>query len=359
MSGSRVSDPHLSRRSLLIGGWAAAASLAGPPVRCSGPQPWFEGRAIAIDPAEAEPLGVPERVAALGLNVVDLCHTAEWAVGTEEGRRLIDALRRSGIGYEFSLHACTWFLPRSLFAADPSLFRMNDAGNRVPDANLCVHSETALDILCEGAVRYARILPPSTLRFHFWTDDGAPMCRCPKCRELSDSDQALVLENRLVRELRRCWPGARVAHLAYQRTLAAPHKVKPAPGMYLEYAPIERDCLRPLDDGSEVHTRLLDHLDANLRVFGAQDAEVLDYWLDNSRYAGWKREKVTRVPWNADAFRRDLRTYATRGIRRIRTYAMWFDTEYVRRWGPPPLAEYAAGLARWRRVRGQPVEARG
>jgi hypothetical protein len=73
----------------------------------------------------------------------------------------------------------------------------------------------------------------------YWGDDGQPWCRCPKCRELTDSDQALVFENHLIRALRRLDPAAALAHLAYATTLPPPRKVNPEPGIFLEYALIE------------------------------------------------------------------------------------------------------------------------
>lgn len=43
---------------------------------------------------------------------------------------------RSGLEVEYELHAMNELLPRSLFAAEPLLFRMNEQGERAADANL-------------------------------------------------------------------------------------------------------------------------------------------------------------------------------------------------------------------------------
>ncbi|MCC6731549.1 MAG: DUF4838 domain-containing protein [Chthonomonadales bacterium] len=340
--------------SALLGAVTSAAGAAGE--AADQRDAWFVGRGVAIVPTEAAAMELPERAGEWDLNLIDMSHYAEWAAGTDEGRALVAACRRLGVGIEFSLHVPSMFLSRTLFEKDPTLFRMDESGNRTPDANLCVHSEPALEILCENAVKYADLLRPTTGRYHYWTDDGAKMCRCPRCRGLSDSDQALIVENRMLKALRRGDRRARVAHLAYQPTLVPPTQVKPEPGIYLEFAPIERDSLKPLDNGSPVHTKVLEHLDANLALFGKRDAEVLEYWLDNSRASGWKRERIGLLPWSRETYLRDLRVYAGRGIRRMRTYAYWFDADYVGRYGPPPLAEYGAGLRRWHAVRGRPVE---
>ena len=127
-----------------------------------------------------------------------------------------------------------------LFQKDKSLFRMNEKGERVPDANLCVHSSNALDIAAENALKFARSLQPTTGRYFFWGDDGQPWCRCDRCRDLTDSDQSLLFENHLMKALRGIDSKASLAHLAYANTLSPPRAVKPEPGIFLEYAPIKR-----------------------------------------------------------------------------------------------------------------------
>src|SRR5207249_1139096 len=101
-------------------------------------------------------------------------------------------------------------------------------GVRTPDANLCVHSERALEIAAENAVALSRTLRPTTGRYFLWGDDAMPWCRCPRCRALADSDQALLLENRLLAALRVLDPEAKLAHLAYHNTLRLPEQIRPA-----------------------------------------------------------------------------------------------------------------------------------
>src|SRR5262249_5680569 len=79
-------------------------------------------------------------------------------------------------------------------------------------------------------------LRPTTWRYFFWGDDNQPWCRCPRCRELSDSDQALVFENYLLKALRQRDPKAQLAHLAYANTLSPPARVRPELAVFLEYA---------------------------------------------------------------------------------------------------------------------------
>jgi len=88
----------------------------------------------------------------------------------------------------------------------------------------------------------------------------------------------------------------------------------------------------------------LDALDANLEVFGRVRTQVLEYWLDVSRFSRWKRESIVELPWNREVLIRDLGTYAVRGIRNVTSSAVWIDGAYVRRFGDPPIQEYGAAL---------------
>jgi len=282
---------------------------------------------------------------------------------SEVGHRFFEECNQLGLVVEHEMHALSDLLPRELFAKDPTMFRMNEKGERLGDANLCVHSERALEIAAENAARYTRELRTSTGRYFFWIDDARSMCHCPKCRDFLESDQALILENHLLRAIRKVDEKATLAHLAYANTIDAPKQVKPAPGIFLEFAPIERRYDVPFSDREAksarrnfLHSRLLDALDANLAWFGREGAQVLEYWLDVSRFATWKREQTIEIPWKDEVFRDDLAMYAKRGIRHVTTFAAWLDGEYAKRWGVAPVKSYGAGLARWRHRGGSPVE---
>ena len=278
-------------------------------------------------------------------------------VKTEEGQAFLEACRDLDIAVEHELHAMAELLPRELFKKDPAMFRMNDAGHRVPDCNLCVHSEAALRVVCEHAGTYAGVLRPTTGRYFFWIDDGQPMCRCPQCRGLSDSDQALILENALLKALRQGDPRATVAHLVYMNTLKPPTQVKPQPGIFLEYAPYMRRYDVPfrhrearLDrPGVPSHGEQLDALDGNLELFGCEGAQALEYWLDVSRFARQQDQDLVRLPWDGQVFLDDLDLYASRGIRHVTSFAVKIHGDYVRRFGEPPLREYASGMLEWKR----------
>ncbi len=348
----------LTRRHLLRG--IAAGALAGR-VRAQtttrvADAPWFQTRGVVLTPEDLTLHDWPERVAAAGLNTVGLHHPLSprklvTFIQSEAGTSFLQQCRALKLDIEYELHAMQELLPRDLFGTSPELFRMNEKGERVGDANLCVHSRRGMEIVVEHALELARRLRPTTHRYFFWGDDGLPWCRCPQCAGLSDSDQAMMVENRVIGALQRIDPKAELAHLAYHNTLPPPRQVRPAPGIFLEYAPIERRYDLPLQStGEPKNQRDLELLDANLALFGRERARVLEYWLDVSLFSKWKKPAV-KLSFKPDVLAADLNTYGSRGIRQVSTFAVYLDADYVRRFGEPPLGEYGRQLTTWRPTR--------
>jgi hypothetical protein len=337
------------RRSFLAACTGAAASavdigrLLG-----EGPSP-FRIRGVVLLPEDLTLTDWPERAKKVGLTTIGIHHqnspaaVIEW-MKSDAGQRFREQCLKLRLEVEFELHAMKELLPRVLFAKNPDFFRMNDKGMRQSDSNCCVHSARALEIIAENALRIGKDLRPTTGRYFYWGDDGAPWCRCPKCKELSPSEQAVIIENRILTELRKHEPKAQVAHLAYQNTLAPPKAVKPVEGVFLEFAPINRRYDIPHDEQGSNKTGGLEALDANLRVFATGSAQVLEYWLDASRFSHWKRPAV-RVPWLRKVFLADLEAYRKRGVKCVTTFAAWIDADYNRQYGSLDfLAEYGEGL---------------
>ena len=223
------------------------------------------------------------------------------------------------------------------------------------DYNCCPHSEKALDIIAAKAAGYAAALPATNHRYYFWLDDNAPVCHCPECRDLSPSEQALIIENRMIKAIREVDPEAMLAHLAYHGTMEPPVKVKPEEGIFLEFAPIEREWDRPLDDldapgrkGRMSHREVLDLLERNLEVFPAGTAVVLEYWLDVSLASDWKKPAVN-LPWHRDVFISDLATYRRYGIGDVTSFAVYMDSVWFRKFPSQPcIPEYGAGFELFR-----------
>jgi hypothetical protein len=340
------------RKFLSLGVGAAAAALVRGSVTAAEPagEPVLLTRGVVLLPEDLTLSDWPERAKKAGLTTIGIHHqnspqaAADWAK-TDRGQHFHERCRKLGLEVEYELHAMKELLPRGLFAKDPDLFRMNEKGERTADANCCVHSDRALEIIAENAVRVAEALRPTTGRYFYWGDDGQPWCLCPQCRDLSPSEQAVVVENWVLQALRKVDAKARVAHLAYLNTLPPPKKVKPDEGVFLEYAPINRRYDIPFERQQDPKlAEELHALDANLEVFPKETAQVLEYWLDVSRFSGWRRPGV-KLPWNKEVFLADVAAYGSRRVRHITTFAAWVDADYERRFGDLGfIAEYGAGL---------------
>jgi hypothetical protein len=305
-------------------------------------QPFFTTRGVVLSTNDLNTLDWPKIAKEAGLTTIATHITPSQVtafIQSLKGQEFLEECRELGLEVEHELHAMNDLLPRNLFKEDSGMFRMNEQGRRVADYNLCVHSEKALRIVSENAVRYAKILKPTTSRYFYWIDDGRPMCHCPQCKKYSDSEQALILENTLIRALRKFDPKATLAHLAYYNTMAPPVKVKPEPGIFLEFAPIQRSYRFPLSDIEahvestgistiRTHNQLLELLDENLKVFGKDNAQVLEYWIDCSRFSNWERP-AKKLPWNKAVFLQDIDLYAKKGIRNITSFAVYIDAEYL------------------------------
>lgn len=318
----------------------------------SAKESFFRTRGVVLTTDDLTLVDWPQRAKAVGLTTLAL-HAPKSPrlladyIRSKPGRKFLAACRRLGLAVEYELHAMQDLLPREHFDRAPKLFRMDEKGQRVRDWNLCVHSGPAMQIVADNAVALARTLRPTTGRHFYWGDDGRPWCRCPECAGLSDSDQALLVANRIVEALRKVDPKAQVAHLAYDNTLPPPRQIKPARGIFLEFAPIHRRYDAPFERAADAKTRQqFDMLDANLEVFGRDSAQALEYWLDASRFSGWKKPAV-KIPFDPQVLAADLDTYGRRGLRHVTTFAVYIDAEYVSRHGQPPLQEYGEQLRRW------------
>jgi hypothetical protein len=348
-------SPHQLRRRAFLARVIAGVALTAVPGCQTNPSASkskpFATKGVVLIPSDLSLADWPERASRAGLNTIALHHSSSPQVVVRfiqsgPGQKFLEQCEQLDLEVEYELHAIKELLPRELFAQDPSLFRMDEKGQHTPDANCCVHSSHALEIIGEKAVSLSQVLRPTTGRYFLWGDDGRPWCRCPKCNGLSDPDQALVLENHLLKSLRRVDRRATLAHLSYAKTLTAPSQVKPERGIFLEYAPIKRRYDIPYSQQSQPgDADSLASLDANLKVFPRHTAQVLEYWLDVSRFSHWNRPAV-KLPWNRDVFLADLDTYAARGIRNVTSFAVWIDADYTNQDAELRfIAEYGAGLS--------------
>ena len=262
-------------------------------------------------------------------------------VKTPEFRSLVDLAKSKGIEIEYEIHAMGWLLPRKLFETHPEYFTMDAEGNRNPKNNLCVSNEEAMDIMAGNAVKLAKQLYGSSNRYHFWLDDVMHdrRCMCPKCRELSASDQCLVVVNRLVEALRKEIPDAKVPFLSYYHTLYLPEKIKPAPGVFLEFAPISK--WQPKDHPTHIQFADTERTQLPLLMdfFGREDTKVLEYWLDNSLFSSWKKPPK-ELHADGEQAKQDIARYIGWGVKEITTFACFLGPDYEELFGEPDITPY-------------------
>ena len=268
-----------------------------------------------------------------------LCERLEDA----EYRKMIDYARGRGISIEYEMHSARFLLPKSEFEKHPEYFRMTREGERSPDLNCCPSSEAALDIIAENAARLAKRLYGSTNRFFFWLDDARDgKCHCPKCIGLSASDQQLMILNRIIKRLRKDIPNASLSYLAYMETIAPPTDIKPEDGIFLEYAPFERDFHKPLSDD-----RQSGYVPALLDFFGREGAKALDYWYDNSLFSRWKKPPQP-FSVDRDVLCSDFRYYRALGFSDVGCFACFLGGDYEELYGEVDISDFSEAFNKFK-----------
>ncbi len=327
-------------------------TVCGMLISCGKSEPFYKMRGVVLSVEDLETVDWPKLAAENDINTIGTHIHPEQVyqfIQSEKGQKFLNECQKYGIQVEHQLHAIKELLPRKLFEQDSTLFRMNELGLRTTDANCCPSNQKALDIIAKNAADYAKKLPATNHRYYFWLDDGAPTCLCPQCKELTASDQALLIENAMIKSIREVDQNAMLAHLAYHNTIDAPKNVKPNEGIFLEFAPFHRSWEQPIADPNaegrgERHAVTLNHLRDNLKVFPVETAVVLEYWLDVSLFSSWKKPAVS-LPWNAEVFNQDIKTYAELGIRNVTSFAVYMDDKYFETYPDKSyLKEYGSGL---------------
>lgn len=252
---------------------------------------------------------------------------------TDKGRRLLSYARSLGLEIEYEMHAASFLIPREMFSSHPEYFREAN-GVRTNDYNFCVSSDEMLRLMAKNAAALGRVLSPDTHDYYFWLDDAENnRCECEKCRTLSASDQSLIVANAIADELRRFDSSARVCYLAYLATLTPPKSVKPAPGVFLEYAPMKRDRSIPVWQDETVKREL----DALFTVFEPGEAKILEYWYDNSMFSNWKKPPKKFTPDN-ERIAKEIDFYRSLGVGNVTSFACYLGADYEALYGAPDFS---------------------
>jgi hypothetical protein len=221
-------------------------------------------------------------------------------------------LESYGIAAEYGGHVLQILLPRERFQSDPGMFPANDDGARMARGNLCVSNPAALELVREGALKYAGDYPENEL-LHIWGADvwrGA-WCRCGKCRELSPQLQYMDVVNAVAESLAARGASAPpVAYLAYHDTLEPHPGLRPLPNVWFEWAPRERCYSHAIDDPAcEINPPFLESLKRYLEIFDGR-AHIFEYYADAILFGGLAFATPGVVA-------RDLRAYHALGIKSV------------------------------------------
>lgn len=252
---------------------------------------------------------------------------------TDKGRRLLSYARSLGLEIEYEMHAASFLVPREMFSSHPEYFREAN-GVRTNDYNFCVSSDEMLRTVANRAAELVSKLDYSSHDYYLWQDDvDGGECGCEKCRTLSASDQSLIIANAIADELRRFDSSARVCYLAYLGTLTPPKSVKPAPGVFLEYAPMKRDRSIPVWEDDNVKRELAALFD----VFEPGEAKILEYWYDNSMFSNWKKPPKKFTPDN-ERIAKEIEFYRSLGVGNVTSFACYLGADYEALYGAPDFS---------------------
>lgn len=315
------------------------------------PEHFFKMRGLVLGWSEVSNARVIDYISISKKNGINTFSVYNAPRGTQVWTNFEKNCKDAKIDIEFEEHMMSFLLPRERFDNYPEWFRMDKNGNRTKDANGCPSSDGALNEVYRNAIDIGRRYASTNHRYYFWLDDGGDICHCPKCKDLNASDQALIFENKAIEALKTIDPEAKLAHLCYSNTLEPPRTVKPHEDIFLEFAPFFRTWDQPLANtwakgrSGITHAEYLKQLKANLKVFPAATAQVLEYWMDDSLFSEWDENNLVEVPWSKEIFLKDLETYASHGITNITCYAAYVGPKYVQKFGYPKfLDEYGQGL---------------
>ena len=260
-----------------------------------------------------------------------------YLLKTDAYRRLLDYAVSSGLKIEYEMHAASFLVDRKLFESHPEYFRMDETGERTRRMNFCFSNPEAMEIALSSAEKLADQLYASEPNYYFWLDDDqkGSGCQCEKCRAYSFSDQQLLFENALIKRLKRNRPNAKVSHLAYYQAMRPPKAVIPETGIFLEYAPIERDMKKSL----RAQNADAAHIEALIAFFGKENARVLEYWFDNSYFSSWKKPPK---PFRADGalVKEDIDFYSRLGFSNIASFACFLGEDYEALYGSADISAF-------------------
>ena len=94
----------------------------------------------------------------------------------------------------------------------------------------------------------------------------------------------------------------------------------------------------------EACTALNLEIDPLIRFFGREDAQVLEYWYDNSMYSNWTKPPKRFTP-DEDTVFRDIAFYRQKGFVSIASFGCFLGPDYEELYGEPDLTAFQKALS--------------
>ena len=176
--------------------------------------------------------------------------------------------------------------------------------------------------------------------YYIWRDDTKDgLCHCELCRKYNGADQNMLVMKYILKGIKQYDPQAKLSFLTYQDSFDVP-LITPDKDMFLEFAPIERNHFVSIigkDAQNEKNREILERL---LKIFPAETAQALEYFLDVSLFCQWQREKAGPLQIDEKRLNADVAYYSSLGIKNISTFAAFMDCEWLQRYGTNAIETY-------------------
>ena len=169
----------------------------------------MKGVLLSLD----QPVGAewPEQAYDNGINTIGVCGNLEQMtkfVSSEQGVRFLKKCKVCNVDVEYHLQEVA------------------------SAADCCVRSRADMKRVVTKALSALIQFSPSNHRYYWGFDISGFTCKCTKCSKYTQSEKMLLLENALLKELRKVDPLAMLAHVT---DVLSCGNVKPEPGMFAVY----------------------------------------------------------------------------------------------------------------------------
>ena len=101
------------------------------------------------------------------------------------------------------------------------------------------------------------------------------------------------------------------------------------------------ECQCGSDEKNVKNRKILENL---LKIFPADTAQVLEYFLDVSLFCQWKRENAGPLQLDEARLRADIAYYRSLGIKSVTTFSGFMDRDWLARYGTKDIELYGKVL---------------